>query len=243
MDLKGKVTLVTGGGIRVGRALAEALAEQGAVVAVHYHSSRDGADQVVNAIRSRGGAASAFAADLTTADGPTALVGAVVDQLGALDVLVNSAAMMVKTPFGTVQPGVWDSMFALNLRAPFFLSQAAAPHLRRARGAVVNIADHMALESWPAYIPHSLTKGGVIHMTRALARELAPEVRVNAIAPGVVLMPETSEAREADKLAASTPLQRLGSPRDVAEAMLYLLRADYVTGEMIIVDGGRHIHK
>lgn len=243
MDLKGKVALVTGGGIRVGRALVEALAEQGAVVAVHYNSSRDAANQVVDAIRARDGSASAFAADLTSGDAPAALVAAVVDRLGALDVLVNSAAMMVKTPFGTVQPDAWDQMFALNLRAPFFLAQAAAPHLRQARGAIVNIADHMALESWPAYIPHSLTKGAVIHLTRTLARELAPEVRVNAIAPGVVLMPESSDAREADRLAASTPLKRLGRPRDVAEAMLYLLQADYVTGEMIIVDGGRHIHR
>jgi pteridine reductase len=241
MDLRGKVALVTGGGIRVGRALVEALAEKGAVVAVHYNSSRSGADEVVAAIRSRGGKASAFAADLTRSEAPTALVDAVVSQLGRLDILINSAAVMVKTPFGTVDPDAWDSMFALNLRAPFFLAQAAAQHLRRARGAIINIADHMALESWPTYIPHSLTKGGVIHMTRALARELAPEVRVNAIAPGVVLMPESSDTRETERLVASTPLKRIGSPQDVAQAMLYLLEAEYVTGEMIIVDGGRHI--
>lgn len=243
MDLQGRVALVTGGGIRVGRALVEALADRGAVVAVHYNSSRDGAELAVDAVRARGGSASAFAADLTSADSPMLLIEAVVKQFGGLDILVNSAAMMVKTPFGTVEPGAWDTMFALNLRAPFFLSQAAAPHLRRAHGVIVNIADHMALEHWPAYLPHSLTKAGIIHMTRTLARELAPEVRVNAIAPGVVLMPESSDAREAERLEASTPLKRLGSPSDVAQAMLYLLEADYVTGEMIIVDGGRHIHR
>ena len=243
MDPRGKVAIVTGGGIRVGRALVEALAERGATVAVHYNASRSGAEEVASAIRSQGGKAATFSADLTSPEAPRALVGAVVREFGRLDILVNSAAVMVKTPFGAVEPEVWDSMFALNLRAPFFLAQAAAEHLKRARGAIINIADHMALERWPAYIPHSLTKGAVVHMTRALAQELAPDVRVNAIAPGVVLMPEGTDANEAERLVASTPLKRLGSPRDVAQAMIYLLEADYVTGEMLIVDGGRHIRK
>lgn len=241
MQLTGKVALVTGGGRRVGRALAEALAERGVAVAVHYNESSSGADEVVRGIEGRGGKAFAFGADLTDWSAPERLLAEVTKRLGGLHILVNSAAVMVRTPFGEVDPDVWDSMFALNLRAPFFLSQAAAPMLRQSRGAIVNIADHMALESWPAYIPHSLTKGAVMHMTRALARELAPEVRVNAIAPGVVLMPEKSDAREVQRLQATTPLNRLGSPGDVAQAMLYLLEADYVTGETIIVDGGRHV--
>ena len=243
MELSGRIALVTGGGIRVGRVLVEALAQKGATVAVHYNSSRTGADDVVASIRKTGGTAEAFAADLTNPAAPATLVDSVVKRFGRLDILVNSAAVMIKTPFGSVDSKTWDSMFALNLRAPFFLAQAAAPHLRRAQGAIVNIADHMALERWPAYIPHSLTKGAVIHMTRALAQELAPEVRVNAIAPGVVLMPESANAREAEQLQASTPLKRLGSPQDVAQAMMYLLEAEYVTGEMVIVDGGRHIRK
>ena len=241
MQLTGKVALVTGGGRRVGRALAEALAERGVAVAVHYNESSSGADEVVRGIEERGGKAFALGADLTDRSAPDQLLAAVTKRLGGLHILVNSAAVMVRTPFGEVDPDAWDSMFALNLRAPFFLSQAAAPLLRKTKGCIVNIGDHMALESWPAYIPHSLTKGAVMHMTRALARELAPEVRVNAIAPGVVLMPEKSDAREAQRLQASTPLNRLGSPGDVAQAMLYLLEADYVTGETIIVDGGRHV--
>lgn len=241
MQLTGKVALVTGGGRRVGRTLAEALAERGVAVAVHYNESSSGADEVVRGIEGRGGKAFAFGADLTDRSAPERLLADVTKRLGGLHILVNSAAVMVRTPFGEVDPDVWDSMFALNLRAPFFLSQAAAPMLRQSLGAIVNIADHMALESWPAYIPHSLTKGAVMHMTRALARELAPEVRVNAIAPGVVLMPEKSDAREVQRLQTSTPLNRLGSPGDVAQAMLYLLEADYVTGETIIVDGGRHV--
>ena len=243
MELRGKVALVTGGGRRVGRALAEALAERGAVVAVHYNASSSGADEVVRAIESRGGKASAFAADLTTTVAPSALVQAVSQRYGSLDVLVNSAAVMVRTPFGETDVADWDSMFALNLRAPFFLSQAAAPLLRRARGAIVNIADLAAFETWPAYIPHGITKGGVVQMTRALARVLAPEVRVNAIAPGTVLLPDGWSEAEATRLDETTPLKRQGSPADVAQAMLYLLEADYVTGETITVDGGRHIRK
>jgi pteridine reductase len=243
VELHGKVALVTGGGRRVGRALAEALAARGATVAVHYNESRSGADEVVRAIESRGGTAAALAADLTSPAAPSTLVQAVSQRFGSLDVLVNSAAVMVRTPFGETGAAEWDSMFALNLRAPFFLSQAAAPLLRRARGAIVNIADLAAFETWPGYIPHGITKGGVVQMTRALARVLAPEVRVNAIAPGTVLLPDDWSEADATRLDETTPLRRQGSPADVAQAMLYLLEADYVTGETIIVDGGRHIRK
>jgi pteridine reductase len=213
MDLRGKVALVTGGGRRVGE------------------------------ITSNGGKARAFSADLSTADAPASLVRDVTQALGSLDVLVNSAAGMERTPFGEIDAARWDAIFALNLRAPFFLSQAAAPQLRSARGAIVNIADLAAFETWPAYIPHGLSKGGVVQMTRALARVLAPEIRVNAIAPGTVLLPDDFSEAAAEHLNATTPLKRQGSPDDVAGAMLYLLDADYVTGETIIVDGGRHVRK
>lgn len=243
MQLRGKVALVTGGGRRVGRALAEALGARGATVAVHYNESSRGADEVARAIESAGGKAGAFAANLVDADAPAALVAAVVKRFGALDVLINSAAVMVRTPFGEVDAKTWDAMFALNLRAPFLLAQSAAPHLRRARGAIVNIADLAAFETWPGYIPHGLTKAGVVQMTKALARVLAPEVRVNAIAPGTVLLPDDWSTEDAARLDETTPLKRQGSPADVAGAMLYLLDADYVTGETIVVDGGRHIRK
>jgi pteridine reductase len=210
---------------------------------VHYGASKAGADEVVRAIEKGGGKAAAFGADLTSPDAPGVLVDVVSKRFGSLDILVNSAAVMVRTPFGEVGAAEWDSMFALNLRAPFFLSQAAAPLLRRARGAIVNIADLAAFETWPGYIPHGLTKGGVVQMTRALARVLAPEVRVNAIAPGTVLLPADWSEADAARLDESTPLKRQGSPADVVQAMLYLLDADYVTGETIVVDGGRHIRK
>jgi pteridine reductase len=227
----------------VGRALALALAEKGATVAVHFNDSSTGADEVVQLIANGGGKSRPFGADLTKADAPAALVKAVVDAFGKLDVLVNSAAIMVRTPFGEVDAETWDRMFALNLRAPFLLSQAAAPHLKRARGAIVNISDLAAFETWPGYVPHGITKAGVNQMTRNLARVMAPEVRVNGIAPGTVLLPDGWSQDDSARLSETTPLGRSGSPADVVAAMLYLIEADYVTGETIIVDGGRHVRR
>ncbi len=132
-------------------------------------------------------------------------------------------------------------MFALNLRAPFFLAQTLAPALAATHGSIVNIADLAALETWPAYIPHGITKAGVIQMTRALANALAPDVRVNAVAPGAVLLPEHWDDESRERLARTTPLRRLGSPEDVANAVLYLASADYVTGTTLVVDGGRDV--
>jgi pteridine reductase len=243
VELRDRVALVTGSGIRVGRALAVALGAQRMRVAVHYHGSDGGARETARLIEGAGGSAALVSSDLTRTEAPEKLISDVVDRFGALDVLVNSAAVMKRTPLGSVTAAQWDAMMTLNLRAPFLLSQAAAPHLSRARGAIVNIADLAALETWPAYIPHGISKAGIVYLTRALARTLAPDVRVNAIAPGAVLLPDGWSEGDAAKLRASTPLGRLGSPNDVVEAMLYLLHADYVTGETLIVDGGRHVRK
>jgi pteridine reductase len=179
--------------------------------------------------------------DLTDPATAPRLVEHTAKVFGSLDVLVNSAAVMLRTPVGEVLVEDWDAMFALNLRAPFFLCQSAARAMGDRGGVIVNIADLAAFETWKNYIPHSITKAGIVQMTRGLAHALAPRIRVNAIAPGAVLLPEGWTQQQADKLIASTPLGRLGSPDDVAQAVLYLLGADYVTGETIIVDGGRHI--
>ena len=243
MELRGRVALVTGAGKRVGRALAVGLGAQGMKVAVHYHASDAGARETARLIREAGGTPWLVSADLTSGDAPDALVSDVVRELGALDVLINSSAVMERTPLGQVTASQWDKMMALNLRAPFLLAQAAASHLARARGAIINIADLAAFETWPAYIPHGISKAGIVYMTRALARTLAPNVRVNGIAPGAVLLPEGWTEEDAAKLRESTPLARLGSPDDVLSAMLYLLSADYVTGETLIVDGGRHVRR
>ncbi|GJG88360.1 pteridine reductase [Gemmatimonadetes bacterium T265] len=240
MQLAGRVALVTGAGHRVGRALAVALGGRGMRVAVHYRSDPAQAEETCAFVRAAGGVAEPFPADLADADAPAALVRAVAERFGALDVLVNSAGVMVRTPIGEVTPAAWDAMFAVNLRAPFFCAQAAAAVMGE-DGAIVNIADLAAFETWPAYVPHTISKAGVVQMTRALARTLAPRIRVNAIAPGTVLLPADWDAASAERLRATTPLARNGSPDDVAQAMLYLLDADFVTGETIVVDGGRHV--
>ncbi len=243
MKLEGRVAIVTGAGVRVGRALAIALGRERMRVAVHYHASIEGAKETAREIENSGGEAALFEDDLTTHRGPSDLVQKVVARFGSLSVVVNSAAVMERTPVGAVTPQIWDSIFALNLRAPFLISQEAAPIMKKEGGAIVNIADLAAFENWPAYIPHSISKAAIVKMTSALARVLAPEIRVNAIAPGAVLLPENWEEDSDERLIASTPLQRLGSPDDVVDALLYLLKSDFVTGETIIVDGGRHIRK
>jgi pteridine reductase len=239
--LAGRVALVTGAGRRVGRAIALALGARGMHVVVHYNGSRAGADETSRLITAAGGTAIVEQADLSQVEAAHGLVDRSVAWRGALAVLVNSAAIMLRTPVGETGVADWDTMFAINVRAPYFLSQRAAPALAASHGAIVNIADLAAFESWPAYVPHGMTKAAVVQMTRAMASALAPDVRVNAVAPGVVLLPEGWSAEGAEHLRSTTPLRRLGSPEDVAQSVIYLLEAQYVTGEVIRVDGGRHI--
>jgi NAD(P)-dependent dehydrogenase (short-subunit alcohol dehydrogenase family) len=242
VKLEGGVALVTGAAHRVGRALAVALGEQKMTVAVHYNSSPEKAEETVALIEKAGGKAKTFPANLVDGAAPAQLVQTVVDALGPLRVLVNSAAVMKRQAFGTVTAAEWDATMSLNLRAPFLIAQAAAAHMPNG-GAIVNIADLAAFETWPSYIPHSISKAGIVKMTEGLARVLAPSIRVNAIAPGAVLLPEDWGEKTGERLSDTTPLHRIGEPDDVVQAMLYLLSADFVTGETIVVDGGRRIRK
>lgn len=242
MDMRGRVALVTGGARRVGRAIALALAQDGARVAVHYSASASEARETIAEIEGAGGEARSFQADLREADAPEQLVERVASDMGGLAVLVNSAAVMVRTPIGEVSPAIWDEMMAINLRAPFFAAQAAARVMPEG-SAIVNIADLAALETWTGYIPHGISKAGVVQLTRALAHALAPRIRVNAVAPGVVLLPDGWGADAAEHLLATTPLKRLGTPDDVVSAARYLIAADFVTGTTMVVDGGRHVRR
>lgn len=237
----GLVALVTGAGRRLGQAIAVGLGERGLRVAVHYHASDHGANETVRRITDAGGEAWAVGADLRDPAAPAKLVDSVVARAGSLDVLVNSAAIMLRTPLDETTPAQWDEIFALNLRAPYFCAQAAARAMRDRGGVIINIADLAGLEVWPGYVPHGISKAGVVQMTRALARVLAPGIRVNAIAPGAVLLPDDWGEEAAERLARTTPLRRLGTPADVVKAVIYLLGADYVTGEVLLVDGGRHV--
>jgi pteridine reductase len=242
MELDHRVALVTGAGRRLGRAMAAALAARGMTIAIHHHASSKGAYELKQEILASGGRAACFDADLTDAAAARSLPERVVQELGRLDVLVNSAAVMHRLSLEDTTPEQWDAILNLNLRAVFFCTQGAAPALRASRGKVINLADLAGLEPWSGFAAHSVSKAGVVMLTKVLALSLAPEVTVNAIAPGAVLVPEDYDAQERERLVRGTPLRRLGDPADVISALLYLLEGgDFVTGEVLVVDGGRRI--
>ncbi len=242
MRLEGAGALVTGAGRRVGQAIAIGLARAGCDVAVHYHGSASGAEQTVRAIRGAGRRAELLRADLSDPQAARGLADQAARVLKRLDVLVNSAAIMVRQPVEEVTPESWDATLDLNLRATFFVSQGAIPHLRRAKGKIVNIADLAGLEPWPAYVPHCVSKAGVVMLTKALACALAPDIAVNAVAPGAVLLPEEWDEQSREHIRETTPLHRLGTAADVVAAVRFLLAdTDFATGTVLVVDGGRLI--
>lgn len=237
--LHGKVALVTGGAVRIGRAISMALAGQGMRLVVHYNSSSGPADELVGQIEEQGGEAVAIGADLSRGDEVERVAREAVAAFGGIDVLVNSASVFPSACLEETDEALWDHTLAVNLKAPFFLIRHLAATLRERRGVVVNMADLAGMQAWQAYAAHAVSKAGVIHLTRVAARTLAPEVRVCAIAPGAVLPPEEMSDEEVQRLADRAPLQRNGSPDDVVRALLYLLHAGFVTGEVLVVDGGR----
>lgn len=242
MRLEGAAALVTGAGRRIGQAIAIGLAQSGCDVAVHYHGSAKGAEDTARAIKTTGRRAELLSADLRDAAAARQLPDQAARALKRLDVVVNSAAIMVEQPVEKVTPESWDATLDLNLRAMFFVSQGAIPHLRRAQGKIVNIADLAGLEPWPTYVPHCVSKAGVIMLTKALARALAPDIAVNAVAPGAVLLPEDWDDKSRVHIRETTPLERLGTPADVVAAVRFLLAdTDYATGTVLVVDGGRLI--
>ena len=234
-----RVALVTGGAVRVGRAISSALAEDGYRLVVHYNSSYGPADVLVNEIRSKGGEAVAIGADLADAEAVRRLAEEAVDAFGGVDVLVNNASVFPAERLEETDEALWDHTIAVNLKAPFFLIRHLAATLRERRGAVINLADLAGIQTWGAYAAHGISKAGVVHLTRVAARSLAPDVRVNGIAPGTVLPPESMSDDEIRGLAERAPLRKNGSPEDVVRALRYLLAADFVTGETLVVDGGR----
>lgn len=239
MNVEGRVALVTGGGRRVGRALSLALAEEGADVAIHYHASAGAAEEVAARVRSMGRRSIMVAADLADAAAPARVIAAVAEGLGRLDVLVNSASLFESAPFLEIGAEAWDRVMAVNVRAPYLLTKAAAPLLREAGGLVVNIADLAGVQAWPAFAHHGVSKAGLIHLTRISARALAPEVRVNCIVPGTVLPPDDYTSEQVERSVERTALGRVGSPDDVVEALMFLIRSDFATGTSLVVDGGR----
>lgn len=234
--------LVTGSARRIGAAIARRLHAAGFDLALHYRDSAGEAQALASELESaRAGSVVLLQADLAQFDRLPELVAKAVGRFGRLDALVNNASAFYPTPFGATTPAQWDELFAINARAPFFLAQAAAPHLASANGAIVNIADIYAERPLRGHAVYAMGKAALLQMTRALALELAPQVRVNAVSPGAILWPENGKDPEAQSaLLARTPLGRIGTPGEIAEAVRWLLQdARYCTGQVLRVDGGR----
>lgn len=243
MQLKGRGVLVTGAAKRVGRAVALALAGRGANVVVHYHESQEAATRTIEEIKALGVRSTALRADLAKVSDIEALVKETAEFLGRLDVLVNNASVFWRTPLETITERDWDVHLDVNLKATFFCAQAAARIMQKqGEGKIVNISDWAGYRPYPDYIPYCVSKAGVIALTQVLARTLAPTIQVNGVAPGPVLLPEDYDENEREKIVRDTPLGRLGSPDDVAQAVLFLIEgSDFITGHTLVVDGGRLI--
>jgi pteridine reductase len=244
VTLDGQVALVTGGARRIGAAIARRLHEAGARVAIHYRSSTEEARGLRDVLEAkRAGSAQVFEADLAKTQRLAALVESVVGWSGGLDILVNNASSFYPTPLGSVTEVAWNDLVDTNLKAPLFLAQAAWPQLRANGGSIVNLIDVHAKRPLKDHTVYGAAKAGLEMLTRSLAREMAPEVRVNGVAPGAILWPERGMSEVVkQKILEQIPLKRSGLPDDIAGCVLYLVRdAAYVTGQIIAVDGGRSV--
>ncbi len=243
MDVRGKTALVTGAARRVGRSISLALAVEGASVALHYNRSRSEALSLAREIERRYAVrALVFKADLGRPSEVESLATRVLRTMGPVRVLVNSASIYEPSPLGRTSWKDFDDNIAVNLRAPFFLAQALAPAMRAAGGgSIINIADWAALRPYAGYIPYCVSKAGLLCLNTALAKALAPRIRVNALLPGPVLLPEGFSKARREAVRKAVPLERLGTPEDAARAVVFLAQSDFITGAALPVDGGRLI--
>lgn len=242
----GRVVLVTGGARRVGAAIVKSFARAGDAIVLHHGNSPRDAEAVANEVRAAGAQVLVVQADLRKNDAPARIVDEAVRAFGTLDVVVSSASVMTRHPFEDVTPAEWEEVEAVNLRAPFFLMQAAARVMKdNPRGGVmIQLSDHLAFETiFPTLIPHQITKFAVTQLVRVLASALAPHIRVNAVAPGLVLAPDDLSDEALQKFLLDVPMGRSGSTDDVVQAIHYLVDAPYVTGVTLPVDGGRTLRR
>jgi len=240
--LQGAVALVTGGAKRVGKTISATLAAAEIKVAIHYNTSRTAAQNLAAEISKNGTEADTFQADFSVNDDVVQLVDKVVARFGRIDFLINNAAEYYPTPLGATTETEWDKLFGVNLKSAYFCAQQAAGYMKKnGSGKIVNIADVSAYSPWPDYIPYCITKAGLIAMTKGMAKALAPDILVNAIASGTVLHAPNTDPEKQKFIEENTLLKRVGSPVNIAEAALFLLKADYITGAVIPVDGGAHL--
>jgi pteridine reductase len=242
MDLRGKVAIVTGAGVRLGKAMALAMAQQGARLVVHYHRSARPAGEVVREIEALGSEAIAVQGDLSQPRLAPSLVERAVARFGQVDVLVNSASIFEPGRWDDTSEESWDRHFDINLKSPFFLTQAFARQVgRERRGHIVNMVDWRALHPGVGHVAYTLTKAALVALTKSLAQALAPNIQVNGIAPGMILPPPGKGPEYLERWAPDIPLQRTGTADEIAKALLYLLDSDFVTGELLYVTGGQHL--
>ncbi len=230
--------LVTGGARRLGRAIALGLAQEGYAIGLHYHRSAEDAMQTAEKIRAAGAPVSLFQADLTQPAQIEEMFAEVERQFGRLQVLINSAAIMVQGNLSQLTVPVWDAIMALNLRAPWLCSQCAARLMQKSGGVIINISDSGSRKTWTGYSAYIISKAGLEVLTRLLARTLAPTIRVNAVAPGLILPPESMPDEDWQRLVKRLPAQKAGVPDDIISAVLFLIRNAYLTGQILVVDGG-----
>jgi NAD(P)-dependent dehydrogenase (short-subunit alcohol dehydrogenase family) len=242
MRIENSIALVTGSARRIGRAITLELARRGARVVVHYRSSEDDARRTLDEVRRIGAEGAMFQADLTVDEDRARLFEGIRDEWGALDILVNSASVFESRRFDETTPDFWDSQMDANARAPFFVAQAAARLMKGREGAkIINIADPAGELIWPQYLAYSISKSALLGLNRGLAKALAPGIQVNAVAPGPVHFPENYTDDQKRAAIERTVLKRAGSTDDVVRAVIFLIENDYITGEVLHVDGGRHI--
>ena len=234
--------LITGAAKRLGAATAKRLHQNGMNVIIHYHHSREAAEKLVGELNAnRPDSATSICADLNNGYDIQALAQSAVAFKQEISTLINNASSFYPTPLEQATPEHWQDLFASNAHAPFFLSQALAPHLKKSRGCIINMTDIHARRPLRDYNIYSMAKSSLVTLTKALAKELAPEIRVNGVAPGAILWPENVPEDEKEKVIAEIPLQRMGSPDNIADTIGFLLSADYITGQIIAVDGGRSL--
>lgn len=239
MRLRGKVALVTGGAHRVGRAITMAFAEAGAHVVINYYSSEAEAERTAGDARALGVEALPVRADVADVEQVRSMVAEVAETFGAVDVLVNAASLFKATPVPTDDVSDWQRVSRILTDGAFYCANAVAPGmLAQGRGAIVNIIDLSAWQPWPGMVAHSVGKSALLALTRQLALEFAPSVRVNAVAPGPVLPPPGYDPEKRSQVARRTLLERWGTPQDVSDAVRFLVTAEYITGEVLVVDGG-----
>lgn len=243
MQASGKIALVTGAARRVGKAIALALAQRGAHVAISYNRSADEARQAVQEIEARGVRGLAVRGDIRRSGEVNAMVAQVIEHFGRIDILVNNASNYYKTPFQDLTEEQWDDLVDTNLKGTFLVAKRVGDEMLKAgSGKIINLADWAGFRPYKDYIPYCVAKAGVIALTKALAKTLAPNIQVNAVAPGPVLLPEEFDDRVREAVVRATPLQRIGSPDDIAQTVVFLIEgSDFITGATIVVDGGRLI--